>query len=329
MEENLHSTVSHPPFDRQGSDAAPFDTQGSDAAPFDTQGSKATSSGGLIRLRTRLTEPTTWLGPAWACLCGVVASGGFDWQNGDLIRLALLILLVDGGWGTLWAALGSTDWATPLRHWRDWRLSEPSAALPYTLPNSPGDRASRWMGQLRAWWRDALWPTCGPAISSVIVALPVTALLGILLGPELLLLSAAALAITQLGLAWEGGRGAATPGWDAIIAVALPWLAGHIAFGGSPTSHSIGLAVAFALAWGSARRFRSVGGRILGVGGQLLAATLLVALYHPLAAGTLLLLIVPQLALIPWLWRGQSASWYVCHARPWLMAAMMIAAGAL
>ncbi len=307
MEENLHSVASCPP------------------------------SGGLIRLRTRLTESSTWLGPAWACLCGVVASGGFDWQDnvlslskgGGFLRLALLILLIDGGWGTLWTALGSTDWATPLRRWRDWRLGEPSAALPYTLPNSPGDRASRRLGQLRVWWRNALWPTCGSAISSLVVALPVTILLGILLGQELLLLSAAALAVAQLGLAWEGGRGATAPGWDANVAVALPWLAGHIAFGGTPTSHSIGLAATFALAWGSAWQFRSIGGRILGVGAQLLATAILVALHHPLAAGSLLLLLVPQLALIPWLWRGQSASWYVRHARPWLMIAMMIAAWAL
>jgi hypothetical protein len=329
MEENLHPTASCPPFDKKGSEATSFDKQGSEATPFDEQGSEATSSGGLIRLRTRLTELTTWLGPAWACLCGVVASGGFDWQNGYFIRLALLILLVDGGWGTLWAALGSTDWATPLRRWRDWRLGELGPTLPYTLPNSPGDRVSRCLGQLRVWWRNVLWPTCGPALSSVVVALPVTILLGTLLGPELLLLSAAALAVAQLGLAWEGGRGATAPGWDAIVAVALPWLAGHIAFGGSPTSHSIGLAVAFALAWGSTWRFMSVEGRTLGVSAQLLATALLVALYHPLAAGSLLLLLVPQLALIPWLWHGQSASWYVRHARPWLMAAMMIAAWAL
>jgi hypothetical protein len=362
MEENPHSNTFRPPLDKKGSEATPLGKKGSEATPLgkkgseatplgkkgseatplDKKGSEATPSGGLIHLRTRLTEMTTWLGPAWACLCGVVASGSFGWQDGvlsanrglsskggDFLRLALLILLVDGGWGTLWAALGSTDWATPLRRWRNWQSGEPSAALPYTLPNSPGDQASRWLGQLRVWWRDALWPTCGPAISSVVVALPVTILLGILLGPELLLLSAAALAVAQLGLAWEGGRGATAPGWNAIVAVALPWLAGHIAFGGSPTLRSIGLAMTFALAWGSTWRFKSAGGRTLGVGAQLLAAALLIALYQPLAAGFLLLLLAPQLVLLPWLWRGQSASWYVRHARPWLMAAMMIAAWAL
>jgi hypothetical protein len=65
------------------------------------------------------------------------------------------------------------------------------------------------------------------------------------------------------------------------------------------------------------------------MGAQFLAAGFLVALYHPLAAGLLLLLLAPQLALLPWLRRGQPASWYTRHTRPWLMTAMLIAAWAL
>jgi hypothetical protein len=285
-------------------------------------------SGGLIRLQSRLASPRTWLGPAWAVLCGVVAAGSFEWNGEGWLRLALLILLVDGGWGTLWAALGSTDWATPLRRWRNWRLREPVTTPPYTLPDSPGDRASRWLGQLRAWWRDVFWVACGPAVSAIIVALPVTLLLCTLLGTELLLLSAAALAVMQLGLAWDGGQGTVAPIWDAVIAVAFPWLAGHIGFG-SLTLSSVGLALAFALAWGAAWRAESAWGRGLTAGAQLLAATLLVALQHPLAAGCTLLLLVLQLALLPWLRRGQSASWYARHAWAWLTAAMLVAAWAL
>lgn len=285
-------------------------------------------SGGLIRLQARLTNLVAWPGPAWAGLCGVVASGGFGWQGGDFLRLALLILLVDGGWGTLWAALGSTNWATPLRRWRKWHYGDPLRRLPYTLPGSPGDRASRWLGQLHAWWRDVFWPTCGAAFSAIAIALPVTVVLGALLGQELLLLSAAAFAAMQLGVAWEGGQGNVAPGWDAVVAVTLPWLAGHAAFG-SLTLSSVGMALVFALAWGSAWRAGSTWGCTLWVGAQLLAAALLAALYHPLAAGFLLLLLVPQLALLPWLRRSQPASWYVRHTRPWLMVAMLVAAWVL
>lgn len=286
------------------------------------------ASGGLIRLQARLTHLTTWLGPAWAALCGIVASGGFGWQGEDWLRLALLILLVDGGWGTLWAALGGTDWATPVRRWRNWHYGEPATPLPYTLPDSPGDRVSRWLGQMRAWWRDLFWPACGPALLAVGTALPVTAVLGALLGMELLLLSVAALAVMQLGLAWEGGRGSIAPGWDAVVAVALPWLAGHAAFG-PLTLYSAGLALAFVLAWGAAWQADSHWKCALGIGAQFLAAVLLVVLHHPLAAGGLLLLLAPQLALLPWLRRGQPPSWYVRYSRPWLMMALLVAAWAL
>jgi hypothetical protein len=286
------------------------------------------ASGGLIHLQARLTNPITWLIPGWAGLCGVVASAGFGWQGQDWLRLAVLILLLDGGWGTLWAALGGTNWAKPLRRWRNWRFGEPVASLPYTLPGSPGGRASRWLGQLGAWWRAILWPTCGPAISAIAVATPVTAVLGALLGWELLLLSAAALAVMQLSLAWEGGRGTITPEWDSIVAVMLPWLAGHVTFG-SLTLRSAGLALAFTLAWSATWRAGSPRGRTLGIGAQLLAGAFLVLLYRPMAAGLLLLLLVPQMALLPWLQRGQPVSWYVRHIRPWLMAGMLVAAWAL
>ena len=266
--------------------------------------------GGLIRLRARLTHLGTWLGPAWAVLCGVIASDGFDGQGAGWLRLALLILLVDGGWGTLWAALGATDWATPLRRWRNWHSGEPVATLPYTLPGSSGERASRWLGDLRDFGREVLWPACGPALSAILVALPVTAVLGALLGIELMLLSAAALAVMQLGLVWEGGRGSVAPGWDAFVAVALPWLAGHVGFG-PLTLRSTGLALLFALAWGAAWGTNLGWGQTLGIGAQFLAAALLVALRSPVAAGGLLLLLAPQLALLPWMRRDQPAAWDV------------------
>jgi len=286
------------------------------------------ASGGLLRLQGRLTHPPTWLGPTWATWCGVVASGGYGWQGADWLRLLLLILLVDGGWGTLWTALATTDWAAALRRWHHWRFGPPAAALPYTLPGSPGDRASRWLGQVRAWWGLVFRPACGEPLSAIAVALLVTAVLSALLGVPIVLLSAAALAVMQLGFVWEGGRGAVAPGWDAVVAVALPWLAGHAACG-SLTWPSALLGLAFALAWGTAWQAAVRWKRALGVGAQFLAAALLVVLRYPLAAGILLLLLAPQLAFAPWLERGQPAPWYVRYTRPWLMAAMLVAAWAL
>jgi hypothetical protein len=279
-------------------------------------------------LQARLTNPTMWLVPAWALLCGIAASNGFDWQGEHWLRLALLILLVDGGWGTLWTAMGTTDWAKPLRRWRNWRFGEPSLTLPYTLPDTPGDRLSLWLGQLRAWWRDILWPSCGSAVSAIIIALPVTLVLGAILGPELLLLSMAAIAVIEMGLLWAGGRGTVAPIWNGLVSVMLPWLAGHIGFGPLSPS-SAGLALVLALAWAGALNVKLSWGCALGTGGQLLTAVLLVTLRHPLAAGCVILLLVPQLALLPWVARGQPSSWHGRHARLWLMVTMFVAAVAL
>jgi hypothetical protein len=288
-----------------------------------------TVSDSAIRLQARLTGLINWLGPAWAALCGALASGSSDWQGEEWLKLAVLILLVDVGWGGLWAALGSTDWAAALVRWREWRSGDPVAGLPYTLPGSPGDRVSRWVGQLRAWWHDVVWVECGVAISAVLVALLVTLVLATLLGADMLLLSVAALALIQLGLAWEGGRGVISPTWDAFIGVALPWVAGHILFSGSLSLLSGSLAFAFALAWGMIWRAMGRWERVLGLGAQLLVVLLLVVIRSPLAAGCLVFLLVPQLALLPWLGHGQPVSWYVRHTRPWLMWAMLVAAWAL
>lgn len=288
------------------------------------------ASQGLIRLQGRLTASSAWLGPAWAALAGVVASGGFDWRAASWLRLILLILLVDGGWGTLWAALAGADWHTPLKRWRSWDSGKALPAPPYTLPGTHGARVSSWLGQLRAWWREELWPACKDDISALIVALPVTAAASVLLGVPVTLLSVAALAVMQIALVLSGGGrppAAARP-WGAILAVLFPWLAGHAAFAPLATG-SAGLALAFTLARGGAWRTDSPWGRGSAVGAQLAAAGLLIVLHRPLAGGLVAMLLVPQIALLAWVRAGRTASWALQRMRPWLMAAMLIAAWAL
>ena len=286
------------------------------------------ASGGLIKLQAHLANSTTWLGPTWAIVCGIIASGPIDWQSKNWLRIGLLILLVDGGWGTLWAALGNTDWAASLSQWRTWEFGEKTLSLPYTLPDTPSDRVLRWLGLFRAWWRHLFWLDCGAALSAIVIAAPVTALLATVLGPQFLLLSLGALAVMQMGLITSGGHGDAIPEWDGLLVVAFPWLAGHVAFA-PPTTHSLALALAFALAWGTSWRVTNPWARATAVGSQLLAASLLLVQQHPLVAGTIVLLSIPQIALLPWVKRGRTVKWYTRHTRVWLMAAMLLAAWAL
>lgn len=287
-------------------------------------------SGGLIHLQARVADLGSLLGPTWATLCGVLASNAFHWERGDYVKLPLLLLLVDGGWGTIWAALAGTDWSIPVQRWRTWEKNRPAVSLPYTLPGTVGDRLSRWMGRVEAWWRSVLWPTCGPAVQTLAVGVPLTALMGGLLGPELLLLSAAALALMEMGLLWTSGHGAVPAGWDGIVGIALPWMAGHLTFG-NLTLPSTAFALLLALAWGGAWSPRSTGGRVL-ILTQLSAAAGLVVLQRPLSASLLLLALVPQVALLPWASRQprtQSSlplERFVGYTRPWLMGVMLVAA---
>jgi hypothetical protein len=282
-------------------------------------------SGGLMRLQTKAGDLGSWLGPTWAMLCGAAASNAFSWQGGDWLRLALLTLLVDAGWGNLWSALSRANWAAAVRRWQNWEKNRPTMRLPYTLPGTPGDRISRWMGKLQAWGREAFWPACGPAVRATLAGVPLTALVATLLGPELLLLSVAAVALMQLGIIWEGGRGIVPPGWDALVGVALPWLAGHAAFA-PVTLPSASLALLFALAWGCAWNTRAVLAQVALVASQLVSAAYFVALQRPLAAGAILFLSAPQTALLPWVRADLPVTRFVRYTRPWLMAAMAIAA---
>ncbi|HDQ72094.1 MAG TPA: hypothetical protein ENN19_08360 [Chloroflexi bacterium] len=288
--------------------------------------------GGLLTLHVRSSDLIPWIGPAWATMCGAITSNNWHWQGQDLIRLALLILLVDLGWGTLWTALASTNWAQPFRRWRHWRFGAPAPSLPYTRPGAPGDRVSRWMGHLRSWWRDIFWPTCAPALLSALAAIPIIVLLGMILGATSLLISIAALAIMQIGLTLTGAQGAVEAEWDALIGVLLPWLAGHRTFD-LLTPGAIGLAAAFTVTWSAGRRIQSAWGRGLIVVSQCLVLILLIALQQPIATAGLALLLIPQFTLLPWMQAGTqddtSVNWYIRYTQPWLMACMLIAALAL
>jgi hypothetical protein len=86
------------------------------------------------------------------------------------------------------------------------------------------------------------------------------------------------------------------------------------------------MAALFAMAWGSTWRAKSGGGRLLMIGTQLLAMAYLILSRHPITTGGIALLLIPQLALLPWLRHGQLTIWYVRHTRPWLMGAMLAVA---
>ena len=281
------------------------------------------------RVRVRHLRGLGWLLPLWALTCGVLASNHFDLQESTAwLRLAALALLVVGGWGRLWIALSRTDWATPLGAWRAWRAQHRLASLPYTRPGTAADRSARWIGQLRTWLQATLWPCCGSALISALAAFLSSAVLALLIGPEIVLLSIACLAVMQLALAWERGRGQAGAGWQACVAVLLPWLAGHVAFG-TLTVASGCAACGVSLAIAGLGAFESGIGRAAAATASVLLAVLLIFAHHPLAAAGVLALHTILALLVPWRGEPVSPAWQWEFGLPFVVAAGFVVAWAL
>lgn len=279
---------------------------------------------GLIRLVPHLGRRGAWFLPPWAVLCGAVASPPFHLSPGDAARLAMTILLVEGGWGTLWSALGATDWITPLQRWRTWTGHHPTPLLPYTRAGSPAERIASWLSRFRSWWEEAFLPSAGRALGAALAGLLVSLLVAFTLGPEIFLLTLGVLALMELALLSRRGRMPPSSGWDSVVRVGGPWLAGHLAFG--PLSlPSVALAGAFSLAIAGAEGGRSHA-RSMWIGGQFLAALLLVSLHRPLAASFLVLLLTPQWLLLAHPVPSNPARRY---ALLWLATAMLLTAWAM
>lgn len=269
----------------------------------------------------------TWFIPAWATLCGAIASGARPFTPANGMTLLLTLLLVEAGWGTLWAALATTDWATPLRRWRHWRLGNTPHLLPYTQPGSPGHRAVSWLAQLRSWYRSVLAPSVGPALGATVMGATLSLMLATVVGLRIFTLTLAIFALMQSAMMLEMTPKGPAKGWDALFRVAAPWLAGHLVFA-ELSLPSLGLAAAFALSVAGASSSETRWGQHLWAAGQVAVAALFVLLSKPLVAPFLTLLLFPQWLLIVWADDSSLRDW-TRNAWPWLAAAMALAAWTL
>jgi len=280
-------------------------------------------NGGLIRLQAGAGTALTWAVPVWGTLCGAVASGELELSLADGLRLALALLLVDAGWGAVWMVLTTTDWKVAIRRWHHWRLGSASPLLPYLRPDSPGERILRWLAQLWSWGKAVFLPTAGRALGTALAGLLLSAVLAATLGQDMLMLTLAAFALMQLALVFDRGRGEIGSGWDGVLRVGFPWLAGHLIL--APLNLvSTALAAAFSLSVaGSGNRGKA--DTFLWAGGQLAAAALFLPLHRPLAAPYMLFFLVPQVLLLGYREEQRISIW----TWVWLAATMLLSAWAL
>ncbi|MDH4137460.1 MAG: hypothetical protein OEW09_12220 [Anaerolineae bacterium] len=282
--------------------------------------------GSLISLQMEMGSSSAWLSSAWAALCGAVASGQMGLEAQSLFLLLLVLVLVDPVLGGVRGLVLGTDWFAPFAGGHLSRGEIPSKSLPYTSPGSSAYRASRFLAGILAWWRRDFRPHVGTEFSSLILTLALAIMLASFLGRLVTLLTLVALALMAVVL-FSQWRWTISFSLKAILELGLPWLMGHLAFG-SLNWESVAVALVYTVAYYA--RFVLLNGRrraatCLLNGSQIVAVALLIIVKEPILAGIAGLLLLPQLLLQPFLWRGEAEWWYVQRSQPWLMAGMATA----
>ena len=262
-----------------------------------------------------------WLGhfpwrptAAWAVLAALLAGGALshvealNWQT-----LALLVLLVDPLWGSIWRLAAGRRELLPLdaqiRAYRFW--------LPYVQPESPAQKLLGWdsANVLPLLFRVAL-PSLALAIAVALV-----------LGPVALALTALVALISPLGWTMRRSLGVQPILLQSIVTVALPWLltlrltSTHLSEQWL-TPVTVLAALATFHHWGEVRLLRNhhdwFGATILGVA-EISIVGLLVWMRAPFWLGLLVILWLP--------------AWLVLYQRQpfqrvsfWWLAALLVSA---
>ncbi len=285
----------------------------------------------LLGLGAWWAKPRIWLGPAWAVLCGGLASGRLGFNGRTVLGLLLSLFLGDPLLGTIWreaSTIASPSNPASLSDASKVRLSPP----PYTLPGSLADRLFRWAEERLSWW-SSVWPRFEAPLAGLAFALPLAFLLAILLGRSVVLLTAVALIL----VAWESLRlyGGKKPSYllRACYAGGVAWLMGYLAFRpliGQVTIQRDGEALLWALIYtGLFYAFQSIdkGGRAKGMRVlnlmHIFGVAVLVLTKEPILAGVAGLLILPQMLLQPAFKRGRA---YLRRTQFFALMGMMVGA---
>lgn len=265
----------------------------------------------LLGLGAWWAKPRIWLGPAWAVLCGGLASGRLGFNGRTVLVLLLSLFLGDPLLGTIWreaSIIASPSNPTSLSEGSKVRLSP----LPYTLPGSLADLLFRWSEERLSWW-SSVWPRFEAPLAGLAFALPLVFVLAILLGQSVIILIAMALIL----VAWEslslhGGKKRSRL-LQAFYAGGVAWLVGYLAFIPQVALQRHGEAFPWALIYtGVLYAFQSIdkgerakGMRVLNLV-QIFGVTVLILTREPILAGVAGLLLLPQMLLQPVFKRGRA-----------------------
>ena len=267
----------------------------------------------------------TWLGPAWALLCGLIASAAFTFDGPGLLVAALAFIVADWTWPALWTTCVRSDWLAPIARWPEVSTAQRPVSLPYLQPDSPGERTLKWAARFGAWWRSAFAPAVGSSVVGGLAALVIALALSAAIGWRALALTLAVLALTGLGVLHALRTALDSDGLRAAVYGVLPWWLGHAAF--APLSaESAGAGALFGLVyWAMMRSGERAPSPIGLIVPQLAAAVALFGSGQPAAGFVVGLAIVGQVALRTFLVEAPFAR----RAQAWLMLSMLACAIAI
>ncbi|NTU64016.1 MAG: hypothetical protein HGB05_11615 [Chloroflexi bacterium] len=273
----------------------------------------------FLRFQIPVRSRTLWLSPAWAVLCGLIASSAFVWSGRDVLIAALAVVIADGAWATQWWGLVDTDWRQLFSNWNAIAVERSESSL--ALHGSPADRSQHSLARLRVWWRAGGGEQAGTPLFSALVALALGVMLSAVIGWQALALTLAAFALTQIALILRLHNRAIN--WlHGFVAIGLPWLMGHAAFGEltllsalAAATFSFAYAAMLDLAQGAlaTRRWLLP---------QIILAVVLIWLQQPIAAVALITLLTAQTLLATVMHSLDFAR----AAQGWLMLAMLVVA---
>lgn len=261
---------------------------------------------------------SSWLGPAWAAVCGLIASAAFVFDGPHLLLAAFVFILADWTWPALWTTLVRTDWLASIIRWPEMPPPVRSIALPYTRPGSPADRFLNWAARAGSWWRTIFMPATGASVLSGLAALVIALAVSVAIGWRPLALTLAVMAIVGLGTL-RALRAAIDSDWlRSVVYGVLPWWLGHAAF--APlTAESAAMGVLFGLAYRAVMESGDHAPRLPGlIAPQIVAVVALFGGRQPIAAFVVAATIVAQAALRTFLTDAPFAH----RAQFWLMIAM-------
>lgn len=281
-------------------------------------------------VRPGVAGTVLWVGPTWATLCGVIASGTWsEVRIGGALTVLIVVLLagpVSGAIIALALALGVT---VEGRREVVGELSFVAGKrLPYAVPGSGAARLSHVLANTRGRWAARLRAPAAQYVAGIAVVSTIALVLGALLNGTVLLAvaSAVALALILGVLGCTAGKGEY---WLLFSSqITLGWLLGHGAVGeldylSVVMSTALGATYWATLSCTGERRGLRVN---LSYGFQLIGSTLLVLAGLPVAAGGLLLLLCAQVLFRDGEWDGAL---YAERVQPLIMLTMLIASIAL